>query len=172
MLFSDLPNLLNDGERIDANSLQRLLPVTPIDVITQVYSDHGLNGYFQYLYGNIEIDRLQWKEMSVEGRLIIKCSVNNEFIDYLLMTASKVDKNTFNDLDGVLCGRYKEQGSWIKTHSWILPPVFIDPKIINITNKELHLVEGHTRIGLLKGFIKCGFIAPEKCHRIYLGSYV
>jgi hypothetical protein len=53
------------------------------------------------------------------------------------------------------------------------PPVFlnhnVEIKLLPSPKKELHLVEGHTRLGMLKGLIEKGLLSENSIHKVWVG---
>jgi len=52
------------------------------------------------------------------------------------------------------------------------PPIFLDENVeINMKDrKKLHLVEGHTRLGILRGLIDNDGLEKNSLHRCWIGK--
>lgn len=74
MKFCDLLRLpVNEAGIIDAATLSRLLPDTPLDVIEQVYVDHGRKHDFQAQYGALALEVLMWTKVARPASELIQC---------------------------------------------------------------------------------------------------
>jgi hypothetical protein len=49
------------------------------------------------------------------------------------------------------------------------PPVFLEGHLVG-RGPGLHLVEGHTRIGLLAGLVDAGILGPDSVHCAWVGA--
>ena len=59
---------------------------------------------------------------------------------------------------------------WRENNTWLRKPIFINASLIKKDNK-FHLVEGHTRVGILKGAVQNGILDIESTHEIWYGNY-
>jgi len=146
MKFEELMNLTHDQESVDIRELKEILPLTPYEVIVQLYSQHGRNLEFQNQYGSIEISKIKWEKISLEAYKIIDCDYYEGFNRWF----SVVEKRAENfEIDGWKC---------------------ID-KHLNVSF-DLKLVEGHTRVALLKGLVNEGVVSKYRKHEIWLGDSI
>jgi hypothetical protein len=58
---------------------------------------------------------------------------------------------------------------WQEHRTWLSPPVFLDGTLVGSEN-PYRLVEGHTRVAILKGLLEHGLIEPDSTHRIWYGQ--
>ena len=171
MLFSKLKELSydKDSDRINVESIVEILPVCPIEIINDIYADHGRKAEFQAEYGNVDISKLHWKLMEFTGKELIESSIIPEFLQWVLTCKKKL--NDFNT-DGWECiSNIKTiEDSWNTNKTWLKPPYFFDPNVLAISKNNLHLVEGHTRLGILMGLINKKIVSPTMTHKVWLGK--
>ncbi len=170
MYFKDLLKLeKNEYGLMDYDELSDLLSPMPKEVLKQFCYDHGHKFEFQEQYSHLKINKLKWKEIEVKASDLINCSMYDEFSEYVNEVISRLDnfeKESFNCIDI----RHKVITSWKEELTWLASPVFINASLLNKSN-SLHLVEGHTRLGILKGLIKKKIVNNNSLHKIWFGDY-
>lgn len=168
MLFFSLMNLsYAESGRIDLDALRQALPSTPENVLNQVYADHGRNCAFQRQYRHLDIGRIEWKLERVSGEEIVACTVWPEFQDWFDSVACRVNAfatQGWNCIDI----RSDVRLSWECERTWIRPPILLSGAIAPLAPR-LHLVEGHTRIGLLSGLIAVDVLSGMSEHLVWIG---
>lgn len=146
--------------------IQNILSV-PLDVVEQwlychYYNAHTVNNYGWLDFFNVEISRT---DLSAETLLSV--NVIDDFRQY-------VDQRS---VAKAFCGFKcipKDLDYWQNRHSWRVPPVIIDVTTFQSIpqHAELHdplqLVEGHTRFGYLLALNKCGILAVNSQHSVYV----
>ena len=55
---------------------------------------------------------------------------------------------------------------WQHNHTWKRSPIFLE------LDFKLHLLEGHSRFGFLKGLVSNGLISNNKTHKVWLAKSV
>ena len=170
MLFSHLLKLPYNQNTlvIDIPSIVSKLPNTPLPVVQQLYADHGRNEDFQELYGNLNIVGLKWELVSYPASKLYTASINPQYCSWYKRVGNRVKlfaSEGWNCID-VRCSVVDH---WSKCGTWITPPVMLPGKLIGLLS-ELHLVEGHTRLGLLNGLILHHILSPDSNHYVWLGS--
>ncbi len=170
MYFQELLNLKKDEcGLMDFNELLNLLPNTPEDVLSQFFYDHGRNCDFQEQYGHLEITKLKWKEVELKADEIIKSSFYEDYSDYIIGVSERLNKFEKEDFFCIDI-REKVVNNWKIKKTWLRTPIFLDAKLLEKSNK-LHLVEGHTRFGILKGLLSKKVISKNSIHKIWFGEY-
>jgi hypothetical protein len=169
MKFSDLMKVPYDTSTgiIRVASLCSMLPQTPEEVAQQFYADHGRKGDFQRLYSGLRIDRLAWTLISEQGRRIANPSMNQDFrpwFESVSNRAAGVRASGWTCVDS----RPRIVDHWQHHLTWIAPPIFLAGTTMGVS-AEFHLVEGHTRLGLLSGLLREGLVPMESEHRLWLG---
>lgn len=166
MKFKDLLDLAYDEntEQIDIEALQKELPETPKCVLEQVYSAHGRKYDFQEQYAEIDISSLVWEKTSIPACKIISCTYYQVFRSWFENVASRAE-NFYENSWKCVDTRQEVVKNWQNENTWIIPPVFISGK----TKDKLHLIEGHTRVGLLKGLVDKNIISNKSNHEVWIG---
>lgn len=170
MLFSkllELPFDRNTG-RIDILAIAAALPNTPLAVVEQVYADHGRKDEFQSTYGNVNLQGLRWQLISHTASELCRATMNPAFRQWYEGVGGRA--RSFSK-DGWHCidvrGAVVEH--WSKFGTWALPPVLLSGRIVGSAS-ELHIVEGHTRMGLLSGLVNQNILAGNSVHQAWLGT--
>lgn len=171
MKFKDLLKLKSgDDLTLRVETLKQAVPNTPLDVIEQFYSDHGLNSEFQSQYAILDINNLIWSLESLEARTLILASVYNDFNSWFTTCSEKSkrvgvegDYSLIHNLDSV-------SSYWKENKTWNRPPIFLAPEVLSNT-KGFHLVEGHSRLGALKGLVDGNVLSGSTKHMAWIGRY-
>lgn len=170
MRFADLLHqpYNKNTEIIDLVAIKRALPDTPDQVARQVYADHGRKSTFQSFYAQLEIDQIAWTQVSLSARELVAAAMNPNFKQWF---ASVSARSSFFVEKGWRCidVRQEVQEHWEGFGTWLVEPVLLDGQLVRSSSK-LHLVEGHTRVGLLKGLTEQSIIEAESMHKVWLGS--
>jgi len=170
MKFSDLLDLTFDESEntIDLDELGQKLPNTPKDVLSQFYSDHGRNNEFQSEYANIEIDLLQWNLIEIDAETIVKSSIHPNFRGWFEAVSNRAKRFSNERWESIDC-RLEVRDYWQTNRTWMISPIFLDGQIIDSESK-FHLVEGHTRVGLLDGLLKHDILPKSQLHTIWVAT--
>jgi hypothetical protein len=157
-----------DTEIIDAFSLARLLPNTPTEVREQFYVAHGRKDCMQAQYATLEISSLQWSKVAKSASEVASCSYYEEYATWYEAVgkrATQVNTQGWSCIDS----RRPVVEHWQNYKTWQLSPVFLHGNIVG-SSSSLHLVEGHTRVGLLCGLVSSGIIQSDSMHQVWLGA--
>ena len=170
MQFRDLMQLPHNSAngRIELDDLKRALPETPEEILSQLHEEHGRNPEFHRQYEGLDIAALRWKLVNLRAKDICGASLNPNFARYVRMTQEKVMSLDLVTLKG-LDGRPNVVGSWLTRKTWLTPPVLLRGAIA-ASRAAYHLVEGHTRVGVLCGFLERRAISGESMHKVWLGD--
>lgn len=139
----------------------------PDDVLEQFLSDHGLNGEFQEQYGHLNLVQITWEKRMLTAQELIEVTVYEGFQRW---TQSVAQRPRQFQSEGWKCidSRAEVVSYWEINRTWIRPPILMDGSLLGRPNK-LHLVEGHTRIGILRGLVNAGVVAKDSQHEVWLG---
>ncbi|MCX7206835.1 MAG: hypothetical protein NT086_12795 [Proteobacteria bacterium] len=171
MNFSDLMSLPYKGDYdhdIDLDAILNELPETPREVARQLYSEHGRNKDFQDTYGLINISQIKWVKVSERAEIIVASSMNPDFDEWFRTAAGRVGSFTKKGWECIHT-RKDVQEHWKEFKTWDLPPVTISAALVGLKS-PLHLVEGHSRVGLLAGLIQHEILPKQSMHHIWLGT--
>ncbi len=61
--------------------------------------------------------------------------------------------------------------AWKTRQTWVRPPVMVERILLGLGD-GLHLVEGHTRLGALRGQLQAGTVKEGTRHLVWVGSPV
>lgn len=156
-------------DKIDIEEIIRALPNTPISVAEQFYQDHGRKAEFQNQYANIDLEMLVWPEIAVPGGLLIDYSMSSKFSNWNNDVRQRLTR--FPEIKWACIDvRQDVIRYWEENLTWKTSPILINGAIIGSHNR-FHLIEGHTRLGILSGALKHEVISPDICHKAYVGNY-
>lgn len=153
---------------IDLDELTRLLPEIPLEVTTQFLSDHGRNSDFQAQYSELDLSLIEWRLASVVASTIATCDYYPKFGKWVNMVQDRTNQYSARGWE-CIDTRADVVKHWRQYKTWKIPPVFLSIRTSHNVNK-LQLLEGHTRIGILKGVINLKLIEPLSEHNIWLGT--
>jgi glutaredoxin-related protein len=170
--FSDLQNL-NFLELETESSINRLQSEYGIDapksVIEQFYIDHSNNFQFQELYGLIDLNLIEWQLVEVPIKKMLNLGRSATHPDFILEVSE--DVSYYDEVgDSAIDCREDVIEHWKHYGTWTTPPIFIKGELLGKPEIELHLVEGHTRVGCLCGLTNHQVMRVAKVHEVYLGK--
>ncbi|HEF0022004.1 TPA: hypothetical protein R8G79_000926 [Citrobacter amalonaticus] len=174
MLYNELPKIFGDDplnrEKEGILTLKNQYGISaPQQIFEQIYCGLCTNEAFQRLYGHIQIDLLRWDLISLPTVAFIELERNATFPDFMLDISE--DFNSYNS-DFRIDGREEVSEHWVKYGTWNEPPMFIDRSLLSPSERGLHLMEGHKRVGTLIGAEKYGFIKIADMHQVYLAKHI
>jgi hypothetical protein len=151
---------------IEIDELILNLPSTPIDVLEQFYRDHGRNYQFQEQYAELEIHNLNWELINLSFDEMSSASIFPDFQGWADTCYSKSCRVSI-DLNWKLIGHTEQTvNHWEHNHTWKRSPIFLE------LDSKLHLVEGHSRFGCLKGLVSNELIPNNKTHKVWVAKSV
>jgi hypothetical protein len=139
----------------------------PKEVVQQVFVEHGRKAEFQSQYGHLDLNSIRWNKESIAGVGLAESSHFEGFYRWYNVVgkrASLVATEGWSCIDR----RQTVVEHWKKHLTWITPPVLIDGALVNRPSR-FHLMEGHTRVGLLAGLIEVGIIDGLITHEVWVG---
>lgn len=140
----------------------------PDDVLEQFVFDHGTKGEFQEQYGGLDLHAVHWQQLALPASEILACSTYPRFAAFVEAIADRtrvVPEEGWGDLrlPPGAADRWRQYGTWMR------PPVMMRGELAGSTAK-LHLVEGHTRTGALRGLVESGVLTPSSVHQVWVGE--
>lgn len=134
----------------------------PDDVVEQFLFDHGSKPEFIADYGHLDLRAIVWAEEDMTAA------------DLLRASASKHLKGRITDVSNALehyaSGYGRDRWGWEDHHTWLRSPILIEGNLLRPPRKRPRLIEGHTRMGALKGYVREGSVRPSSLHRVWLGT--
>lgn len=166
--FSDLLDLGKDsGDNINTDELECALPDTPDYIIENVYSHHGRKSEFQSQYGKVIISEVSWVKTELSADEILRCGHYGGFTRWVESVQSRL--RSF-ETSGWPCIDLRNEivEHWKEYRTWASPPIALQRSVIG-KGDGLWLVEGHTRLGVLKGLVGRGIVDGNSRHEIWVG---
>ena len=136
-------------------------------VVRQFYFDHRSNPEFIEQYGHLELGNMLWALESRSAEKILGASIYSQFERWVETCAARFDSEA--DYRVAILHPAEVQDHWIQYGTWTVAPIFLAPLILGCFQPNTHLVEGHTRIGCLRGAVRNGLISDLTHHEIWLG---
>jgi hypothetical protein len=167
--YSDLLTLTRDaGGRVPMEALKILNLPVPDDVLEQFCSDHATNNDFQEQYGHVDLLRVHWSLQSLAASELLMTSIYYHFRRWPESVACRLA--SFDD-DGWECidDRSAVVEHWRSRHTWLRPPILLDGDLLGRPGSR-HLVEGHTRLGLLRGLVAHRIVSADSKHEVWFGA--
>ena len=168
--FADLLDLPYnpDTGKIDIQILRNLLPNAPESVLLQLFHEQGRNPDFQNQYKHLKLHDIYWSEVQLKATEIITCTVLpscKRWFDEVGERTAEFPAKGWRCIDE----RKDVRTHWQKFETWLIPPVMLSSDIFSL-GSALHLVEGHTRIGLLSGLVRNNVLQSASVHTVMLGT--
>ena len=171
MRFSQLLQLPYEArtDKIYISELLDRLPNFPQEILRDFLADHGRKDDFQEQYAHIDLLRIKWLEQRVAAENLIECALFGRFMPRFAAVTARPDSWSEK---GWGCVDPREQviNYWRKHKTWQRKPIFLNGALM-FSEKDYYLVEGHTRLGLLKGLIGSNVVSRKASHSIWFGCY-
>ena len=122
---------------------------------------------FQKQYEDLELTSITWNLTTFPAKEIIEATFYPYFMSYFRSVEArplKFSKRGWQCIDI----RKDVIAHWSTHQTWLSPPVFIQGLPPAVGGK-LHLMEGHTRVALLRGLVNYGILSNLSHHKILLG---
>lgn len=139
----------------------------PEEVMEQFIFDHGTKEEFQRQYGHLDLHALKWDLLSIPAEDILACSVYPPYASLIKSVAASTRVVPTGSWDDVPFPPTALE-HWQTHGSWMRPPIMLRGELVG-SDWSLHLVEGHTRIGTLRGRQESGLVLP-RTHFVWLGT--
>ena len=154
MLYRDLLPIFSERPIFKAPEAERIL--------REQYSIAAPTPVIQELYGDLNIDQIEWKLIELPTKNFLTIGDNATYPDFL---HEVVEDFTTRKGDVFMDDEIKAH--WCNFGTWCEPPFFIDRALLKSNTTGLHLMEGHTRVGTLLGAVKYNFVKLANTHKIY-----
>jgi hypothetical protein len=135
----------------------------PKDVVEQFLFDHGTNPDFLDQYGHLSLETLNWPLEELPATEFARVTWT---VDRLGARVEECESSP----EGHIGLRLPDQRArWSEAGTWVVPPLLIDASLLRPPRSGLHIVEGHTRIGILRGLLAAGVADRGQTHSVYVG---
>lgn len=133
----------------------------PDPVVEQFLFDHGAKHEFLDQYGHLELEDLTWTVEALPASVLVDATCAEDFKRWF-------DECTLHFRFRISTRPAPEQQRWAEQGSWMTPPLVMDRAWLGKESPGLHVVEGHTRIGILRGRIAANVAEPDQTHAVYV----
>lgn len=133
----------------------------PDEVLSQFLFDHGDNAAFVRDYGSIDLRKISWRLETIPAA------------DFKEMPTGASDAGCIEDFakDPVYWVKIRppEVGRhWEEHGTWMRPPILIDRRFLAPSDCGLQVLEGRTRVGVLRGRLRDGLHVASH-HQAWVG---
>ena len=119
----------------------------PEDVIRQMLWEHGETEHFIPDYGNLRLEQVSWTCEPVPREVLQRVPTgpldHGAIEDYAKSPVYWAEKRGEDVAD-----------SWTRRGTWLVPPLLISTALLNPGSHRWQLIEGRTRVGILRGRIQ------------------
>lgn len=137
----------------------------PADVLEQWLYDHADNGAFLQDYGDVDLSRIEWNVEAISTEELIRMPTGRSESTCIDEYAADPDHWVNVRRHGVHMGValcWETHGTWKR---W---PILIERSLVDRSATGLQVVEGRTRVGILRGRHRMGtFVAMR--HLAWVG---
>ena len=138
---------------------------TPADVFEQLFHEPHQDPVFALVVQWVDWAGVTWREIELSGFVLAQVQVPREY-------EHAVEEARARTLEQGLQDDRPEVGShWHEASTWFRAPVLVTGEITD-RRVSYELLVGFTRLGNLLGLIERGEVAPEKKHRVWVGSRI
>jgi hypothetical protein len=122
----------------------------PDEVVKQWLFDFASWGPFLNDYGHIDLTTLRWSEELLPAKLFLTMVTgpsDGDLLDYFAADAERQAENR------------RSQGVpqyWERKGTWMSNPLIIDRRLVDPPAEGLQVIEGRTRVGILRGYLALG----------------
>lgn len=170
MKFVDLLSIQPDRSgRIPMGRLRSLDLPMPEPVLEQFCSDHGRNGEFQEQYGTLDLLRMTWSFDRKPAHELITATIYPDFAPWVTSVERRVQPSHIFEWQSIDV-RPEIVAHWRDNRTWMRAPIFIDNRILG-GSAGLRIVEGHTRLGILKALVQQDILSRLSEHDVWIGRY-
>lgn len=119
----------------------------PDDVLEQFLFEHGDNGAFVHDYGTIDLRHITWQLETIPAA------------DFHTMPTGKTDAGCIESyaahpVHWVAVRPPEISRHWEEHGTWLRPPLLIDRRLLDPADNGLQVLEGRTRVGVLRGRVR------------------
>jgi hypothetical protein len=133
----------------------------PDDVLRQFLFDHGDNASFVRDYDSIDLCKITWRLETIPAADF--CEMPTGASD-----AGCIEIFAENPVHWVEVRPVEVGHHWKKHGTWMRPPILIDRRLLAPSNSSLQVLEGRTRVGVLRGRLRDGLHVATH-HQAWVG---
>lgn len=133
----------------------------PLEVVEQWLFDHLESGVFLFDYGHVDLSAIVWR------------LVNLPTADYLNMPTGEDGRAYFERVPSQhehwTSVRRGVPEAWAEAGTWLRPPLVLARALIDPPSTGWQVVEGRTRVGILRGRVADGLHVAQ-AHAAWVGG--
>ncbi|MBX9399476.1 hypothetical protein K4749_39575 [Streptomyces sp. TRM72054] len=133
----------------------------PDDVLEQFLFDHGDNAAFVRDYGGIDLRDVRWRLETIPAADFVGMPTGAS-------DASCIESYAENPVHWVNVRRPEAGRHWEEHGTWLRPPILIARRLLDPSDSGLQVVEGRTRVGVLRGRLREGLHVASH-HQAWVG---
>ncbi|KOV97438.1 hypothetical protein ADK65_25740 [Streptomyces sp. NRRL B-1140] len=133
----------------------------PDDVLEQFLFDHGDNAAFVRDYGGIDLRDVRWRLETIPAADFVKMPTGAS-------DAGCIESYAENPVHWVNVRRPEVGRHWEEHGTWLRPPILIARHLLDPPDSGLQVVEGRTRVGVLRGRLREGLHVASH-HQAWVG---
>ncbi|MGW1362169.1 hypothetical protein ACWCQP_32725 [Streptomyces chartreusis] len=119
----------------------------PDDVLEQFLFDHGDNAAFLYDYGGIDLRDITWRLETIPAADFHTMPTGES-------DAGCIERYAENPVHWVTIRPPEVGRHWEEHGTWLRPPLLIDRRFLDRSDCGLQVLEGRTRVGVLRGRLR------------------
>lgn len=129
----------------------------PDDVTYHVLVEHGHRHHIREALEHVDVKRVGWTLECLTAAELVRATHHPQKTRVEAVAEDPQEVIT-QKLDG------EQPFDMWPDDTWARPPFLIDAALLEPPSEGLYLVEGHTRLGLLTGFVERGDISEDSQH--------
>lgn len=154
------------GERLPSDLVDELEIPIPPDPAEQFLVDHSDKHDFHEVYGDLDLHAMEWFLEDIPTSRLLTCTTKSASYERYVQETSGYFAEGLS-LWEKRNHRPKDTAHWREHRTWSRPPVLLEHPLID--NGSLHLVEGHTRVGALRGLHAYDPSMTLETHKCWVG---
>ncbi|MFD7438831.1 hypothetical protein [Streptomyces sp. NPDC059861] len=133
----------------------------PDDVVEQFLFDHGDNLAFVYDYSGIDLRDVTWRLETIPAADFSRMPTGAS-------DAGCIESFAENPVHWVMVRPPEVGRHWEEQGTWLRPPILIDRRFLDPSASGLQVMEGRTRVGVLRGRLREGLRVASH-HQAWVG---
>lgn len=133
-------------------------------VVEQFLFDHGNDWRFVQQYGHLDLTAIEWTLELLSARVLATVTGSERSL------VGRVEECAVAPSLYIGMRPVTERQQWDRAGTWIKPPLVVTAALLDPPREGLHIVEGHTRLGILQRRLASGQADPDASHEVYVGA--
>jgi hypothetical protein len=116
----------------------------------------------------LDLHSIRWELVNLHAQQILACSVYKPFADLVQSVAEMASSIPSKGWEHVNLSPGAAE-YWRANGTWMRAPLGISGQLVG-SDAAIHLVEGHTRLGMLRGLVESGILSGSSTHHVWVGE--